>query len=48
MIQTQERSRKGNRHGRGGSANEDFVPYGDGTRDGTCTAEEVVESGEAA
>ncbi len=43
-VQNQMRARKGNRQGRGGSVNENFVPYGDGT----CTNEDVVEPGDAA
>ena len=48
MVQTQTRARKGNRNGRGGSTNEDFVPYGEGTQDGTNTQDDVVESGDTA
>ena len=48
MVQTQTRARKGNRGGKGGRTNEDFVPYGDGTQDGTCIEDEVIVSGDAA
>lgn len=48
MVQTQTRARKGNRNGGGERNPENFTPYGDGTQDGTCTDEDVDDSGDAA
>lgn len=48
IVQTQVRTRQGNRHGRGGHANEDFIPNGDGPRDGICPLDEVDEPGDTA
>ena len=48
MVQNQKRTRQGGRGGKGGRENEDFVPYGDGTQDGTCTADELDEPGDTA